>query len=50
MTIQAIPASANQGNIWKSIGAVLAGFICGGCCVSRHGSSVSRTQGLSTLG
>jgi hypothetical protein len=32
MTTQAIPASANhgkvnQGNIWKSIGAVLAGFI-----------------------
>jgi hypothetical protein len=32
MTTQAIPASANQGkvnqgNIWKSIGAILAGFI-----------------------
>ena len=27
MTTQAIPASANQGNILKSIGAVLAGFV-----------------------
>jgi hypothetical protein len=27
MTTQAIPAGANQGNILKSIGAVLAGFV-----------------------